>query len=85
MVKAKTWELVDITCLTPVLVIGIYCVVNHLTEEGTHTATKLNDNLNIPVVRSKSFHNVIAHKKQFDAVVQNLELNKKCVIGSVSF
>ncbi len=49
-VKAKTWESVDITCLPPILVIGIYGIVNPLTEEGT--STKLNDNVDIPVVRS---------------------------------
>ena len=54
-VKAKTWESVDITCLPPILVIGIYCIVNQVTEEGTYTATKLNDNFDIPVVRSELF------------------------------
>ncbi len=54
-IKAKTWESVDITCLPPILVIGIYRVVNHLTDERTYTATKLNDNFNIPVVRSELF------------------------------
>ena len=39
-VKAKTWESIDITCLPPILVIGIYRMVNHLTDEGTYTATK---------------------------------------------
>ena len=54
-VKAKTWESVDITCLPPILVIGIYRVVNQVTEEGTYTETKLNDNFDIPVVRSELF------------------------------
>jgi hypothetical protein len=53
--KVKSWELVDITCLPPILVIGIYRVVNQVTEEGTYTATKLNDNFDIPVVRSSCF------------------------------
>ena len=55
VVKAKTWELVDITCLPPILVIGIYCIVNQVTEEGTYTETKLNDNFEFPVVRSELF------------------------------
>ncbi len=54
-VKAKTWDLVDITCLLPILVIGIYRIVNQVTEEGTYTETKLNDNFDIPVVRSELF------------------------------
>ena len=54
-VKAKTWESVDITCLPPILVIGIYCIVNQVTEEGTYTETKLNDNFEFPVVRSELF------------------------------
>ncbi len=51
-VKAKTWESVDITCLSPILVIGIYPVVDHQTDEGTYTSTKQNDNFDFPVVRS---------------------------------
>ena len=54
-VKAKTWESVDITCLPPILVIGIYRVVHQVTEEGTYTETKLNDNFEFPVVRSELF------------------------------
>ena len=54
-VKAKTWESVDITCPPPILVIGIYRVVNQVTEEGTYTETKLNDNFEFPVVRSELF------------------------------
>jgi hypothetical protein len=54
-VKAKTWESVDITCLPPILVIGIYRIVNQVTEEGTYTETKLNDNFEFPVVRSELF------------------------------
>ena len=54
-VKAKTWESVDIMCLPPILVIGTYRVVNQVTEEGTYTATKLNDNFDIPEVRSELF------------------------------
>ena len=52
-VKAKTWESVDITCLLPILVIGIYRIVNQVTEEGTYTEIKLNDNFEFPVVRSE--------------------------------
>ena len=54
-VKAKTWELVDIACLPPILVIGIYRIVNQVTEESTYTETKLNDNFEFPVVRSELF------------------------------
>ncbi len=54
-VKAKTWESVDITCLPPILVIGIYRIVNQVTEEGTYTEIKLNDNFEFPVVRSELF------------------------------
>ena len=54
-VKAKTWESVDITCLPPILVIWNYCIVNQVTEEGTYTETKLNDNFEFPVVRSELF------------------------------
>ena len=50
VVKAKTWEQVNITCLPPILLIGIYGVINQVTEEGTYTATKLNDNFDTPVV-----------------------------------
>ena len=53
-VKAKTWESVDIICLPPILVIGIYRIVNQVTEKDTYTATK-NDNVDIPVVRSELF------------------------------
>ena len=53
--KAKTWESVDITCLPLILVIGIYRIVSHLTDEITYTATKLNDNFDFSVVRSTSF------------------------------
>ncbi len=51
-VKAKTWESVDITCLPPILVIGIYRIANNQSLAGTYTATKINDNFDIPVVRS---------------------------------
>ena len=51
-VKAKTWESVDIACLPPILVIGIYRIANDQTVAGTYTATKINDNFDIPVVRS---------------------------------
>ena len=54
-VKAKTWESVDITCLPPIFVIGIYHIVNHLTDEGTYTETKFNHIFDFAVVRSTSF------------------------------
>ena len=50
-VGAITWESVDITCLPPILVIGIFCIDNDQTAEGTYTATKINDNFDIPGVR----------------------------------
>jgi len=55
-VKAKIWEWVDITYVPSILVVGIYCIVNHLTDEGNYTSTTLNDNIDFPVVRSTSFH-----------------------------
>ncbi len=54
-VKAKTWESVDISCLPPILVIGIYHTVHQVTEEGTYTEAKLNDKFEFPVVRSELF------------------------------
>jgi len=51
-VNAITWESVDTTCLPPILVIGIYRIANDQTVAGTYTATKINDNFDIPVVRS---------------------------------
>ncbi len=54
-VKAKTCELVDITCLPPILVIGIYCIILHLTDEGTFISTKRNDHFEFPVLRSTLF------------------------------
>ncbi len=54
-VKTKIWESVAITCLPPILMIGIYCIVNHLTDEGTYAETKFNDNFDFPMVRSTSF------------------------------
>ena len=50
-VNAITWESVDITCLPPILVIGIYHIANDQTVAGTYTATKLNENFDIPEVR----------------------------------
>ena len=49
-VKAKTWESVDITCLLPVLIVGIYCIANHLTDEGVYSVTKLNESFDFPVL-----------------------------------
>ncbi len=54
-VKTKTWESVDITCLPPILVTAIYCIVNHLSDEGTYTETKFNDNFDFPVLSQHLF------------------------------
>ena len=69
--KAKTWELVDITCLPSILVFEIYHIVNHLIDESTYTAPKQNDIFEFPVVRSTLFQwssviaNMLPHIKIF--------------------
>jgi hypothetical protein len=49
-VNAKTWESVDINGLPPILVIGIYQILNSQTEGGDFISTKLNDIFHFPVV-----------------------------------
>ena len=49
-VNAKTWESVDINGLPPILVIGIYRILNSQTEGGDFISTKLNDIFHFPVV-----------------------------------
>ena len=49
-VNAKTWESVDINGLPPILVIGIYQILNSQTEGGDFISTKRNDIFHFPVV-----------------------------------
>jgi len=53
-VNAKIWESIDINALPPILVIGIYQILNSQTDGGDFISTKLNDMFHIPVVSSKS-------------------------------
>ena len=53
-VNAKTWESVDSSSLPPILVIGIYRILNSQTEGGDFISTKLNDIFHFPVVCLKS-------------------------------
>jgi hypothetical protein len=53
-VNAKTWEPVDSSSLPPILVIGIYQILNSQTDSGNFISTKLNDIFHFPVVCSKS-------------------------------
>ena len=53
-VNAKTWESVDINGLPPILVIGIYRILNNQTDGGDFISTKLNDIFHFPVVSSNS-------------------------------
>ena len=53
-VNAKTWESIDISSLPPILVIGIYRILNRNTDGGEFISTKLNDIFNFPVVSLKS-------------------------------
>ena len=49
-VNAKTWESVDIDGLPPILVIGIYRILNSQTEGGDFISNKLSDIFHFPVV-----------------------------------
>ena len=53
-VNSKTWESVDINSLPPILVIGIYQILNSQSYGGDFISTKLNDIFAFPVVRLKS-------------------------------
>ena len=53
-VNAKTWESVDIFGLPPILVIGIYGILNSQTDSDDVKSTKLNDTFHFPVVSSES-------------------------------
>ena len=53
-VNAKTWESVHINGLSPILVIGIYQILNSQTDGGVFILTKLNYIYDFPVVSLKS-------------------------------
>ena len=53
-VIAKTWESVDTSNLPPILVIGIYRILNSQTDDGDFISTKLNYIFDFPVVSLKS-------------------------------
>ena len=52
-INAKTWESVDIKSLPPILVIGIYQILNSQTDGGEFIF-KLNYIFDLPVVSLKS-------------------------------
>ena len=58
-VHTKIWVSVVIKCLSPILVIGIYQIVNQMTNTGDFTPTKLNDIFDFPVVRSNSLLTIV--------------------------
>ena len=53
-VIAKTWESVDTSSLPPILVIGIYRILNSQTDGGDFTSTKLQIIFDFPLVSLKS-------------------------------
>ena len=53
-VNAKTWESVDSSSLPPILVIGIYRILNSQTDGGDFMSTKLNYIFDFPVVSLES-------------------------------
>ena len=53
-VNATTWESVDINSLPPILVIGIYQILNTMSNGRGFISTKLSDIFGFPVVRLKS-------------------------------
>ena len=53
-VNAKTWESVDINGLPPMLVIGIYRILNSQTDGGTFISTKLHNIFDFPVASLNS-------------------------------
>ena len=53
-VNGKTWEYIDVNSLPPILVIGIYQILNSKTDGGDFISTKLNDIFDFPVVSLKS-------------------------------
>ena len=50
-VNVKTCESIDIYSLPPILVIGIYQILNNQTDGSYFLSTKLNDIFHFPVVR----------------------------------
>ncbi len=53
-VNAKPWESVDTSSLPPILVVGIYQILNCQTDDGDFISTKLNDIFHFPTVSSKA-------------------------------
>jgi hypothetical protein len=53
-VNAKTWESIDSSSLPPILVIGIYRILNSQPDDGDFISTKLNIMFKFPVVCLKS-------------------------------
>jgi hypothetical protein len=53
-INAKTWESVDIKSLPPILVIGIYQILNSQTDSGEFISTKLHDIFDFPLISLKS-------------------------------
>ena len=53
-VNAKTWESIDTSSLPPILVIGIYQILNSQIDGGTFISTKLHDIFNFPVASLNS-------------------------------
>ena len=51
---AKTWESVDMSNLPPILVIGIFQILNSQTDDGDFISIKLNYIFDFPVVSLKS-------------------------------
>ena len=49
-VDEKTWESVDIDGLPPILVIGIYQILNSQTNGGDFISTNVHDIFHFPVV-----------------------------------
>ena len=53
-VNVKTWESIDTSSLPPILVVGIYRILNSQTDSGAFISTKLNDIFDFPVVSLES-------------------------------
>jgi hypothetical protein len=53
-VNAKTWESVDTSSLPPILVVGIYRILNSQADSGEFISTKLNNVFDFPVVSLES-------------------------------
>ena len=53
-VNAKTWESVDSSSLPPILVVGIYRILNSQADSGEFISTKLNNVFDFLVVSLES-------------------------------